>query len=65
MGLISCNLDHGLDPEAAVDGVNAEDGSGGAPGDAVEEPHVVGDHGEKTKGDKDYVQIIFVHGGLC
>lgn len=58
-------LHHGLDPDAAVDGVDADDGGGGVGGDPAEKPCVVGRHGEEAQGDENKVECVFFHGDWC
>lgn len=58
-------LHHGLHPDAAVDGVDADDGGGGVGGDPAEKPCVVGHHGEDAQGDEYKVECVPLHGDRC
>lgn len=45
------HLHHCLNPETAIDGIDADDGFGWMHNDAEEEPEVIDEHKEKTGRD--------------
>lgn len=59
------HLHHALNPEAAIDAVDAHDGAGGLPANAAHQPDVVGGEDDQARRHQRQVQSCLLHTALC